>query len=190
MDDFEIMRAIAQGDREAFHALVEKYKDRIFQLCYKFVRNHEDAEDLTQDIFIQVYKKADKFEYKSTVFTWLYRITMNKSVNYLRRKEWSKLFKRIEFDIKENAQDMIPASKDDNPDSLIQVSQKKTIIQKALNSLPKNQRVAFHLHNVEELPYAKIADIMECSISAVESRIHRAKLNLQKHLTKYLKEIL
>jgi len=111
-------------------------------------------------------------------------------MNYSRKKKWSHLFKGLETGSQETIENVIPSYEYQNPDSRIHRTEKKRIIQDALNSLPKNQRAAFILHTSENIPYANIAKIMNCSISAVESRIHRAKINLQKRLIKRLDDIL
>ena len=188
MCDSDVMRRIADGDKEAFKELVNRYKDQVFRLCIKFTGNKEDSEDLTQEIFFLVYKNAHTFKFKSSVFTWLYRIVLNTSRNFERKKRWNKYFGAVEFNELNIDRTAYANSERETPDEKYQRTEKIILIDKAINTLPFNQKTAFVLHHVEGLSYDKIADVMNCSISAVESRIHRAKINLQKKLIKYLQK--
>lgn len=180
MNDIEIMQKTADGDREAFNALMKKYKQMVYSVCYGFVKNSSDAEDISQDVFLSVYKNSTHFKYKSKVSTWIYRIAVNRSLNYTRKKKLISL-----FGVKPEEKIISPAGRNTEADFNLEKSEKAEIIRKALNRLPKNQRIAFTLSTVEGISYKIIAEIMKCSVSAVESRIHRAKMNLQKKLIKY-----
>ncbi|KPK96054.1 hypothetical protein AMJ80_02160 [bacterium SM23_31] len=189
MDDIELIKCVKQGDREAFKALVDIYKDMVYKICYGFVKNKEDTEDITQDVFFTIFKNIKNFKYESKISTWIYRIAVNRSLNHIRKRKLSGIFtkRNILYVDSENAAE-IPAPEDSSAEHTAVTGEKKKVIFKALNGLPSNQRVAFTLCHVEGLTYEKIAGIMGCSVSAVESRIHRAKINLQKKLVDYLKE--
>lgn len=191
MNEIEIIEKIKRGDKDLLKELVDKYKDMVFNICFGFVKNKEDAEDITQDVFFTVYKNIKDFKFESKISTWIYRIAVNRSLNHIRKIKLSRIFNKIS--LKEESEDIeaeIPAAEDSSADFKVITEEKKNIISKALNRLPSNQRVAFTLCNIEGFTYEEIAEIMGCSISAVESRIHRAKMNLQKKLVIYLKEIL
>ena len=190
MNEKEIIEQIKQGNREAFKELVDEYKDMVFKVCFGFVKNKEDAEDITQDVFFSVYKNIKSFKSESKISTWLYRIAVNFSLNHIRKLKIQKMF--VKLGIKEDNEEKVfnvPAGRDYNADFEIIQSEKMKIISKVLNELPSNQRIAFTLFNIEGFTYEKIAEIMNCSVPSVESRIHRAKMNLQKKLVKYFKEI-
>lgn len=184
MDDEVILQKFRDGDGDAFRALVEKYQKMVYIVSYGFVKNSRDAEDITQDVFFAAYKNIRKFKHESKVSTWIYRIAVNRSLNFVRKKKLLSL-----FSVRQDEETMpdIPAEEDAHPDFTFEKSEKGRIIKKALDGLPENQRTAFILSNVEGFSYQEIAEIMQCSVSAVESRIHRAKMSLQKKLVQYLK---
>jgi len=191
MNELEIIEEIKQGKSEYFKELVDKYKNMVFNICFGFVKNKEDAEDITQEVFFTIYKNIKDFKFESKISTWIYRIAVNRSLNHIRKRKLSRIFNKIS--LREESEDReaeIPAAQDSSADFKVITREKKNIMSKALNGLPSNQRTAFTLYNIEGFNYEEIAEIMGCSISAVESRIHRAKMNLQKKLIIYLKEIL
>ena len=189
MDDIELIKCVKQGDREAFKALVDIYKDMVYKICYGFVKNKEDTEDITQDVFFTIFKNIKNFKYESKISTWIYRIAVNRSLNHLRKRKLSGMFTKSDFiQVDSDVPAEISAPEDSSAEHAAVTREKKRIVFRALNGLPSNQRVAFTLCNVEGFTYKEIADIMGCSVSAVESRIHRAKINLQKKLVAYLKE--
>lgn len=189
MKDNEIIENIKGGSRESFKELVDTYKDMVFNVCYGFIKNKEDAEDITQDVFFSIYKNIENFKLESRLSTWIYRIAVNRSLNHIRKRKLMKIFSKI--NLKEEDEEVnVPASEDSAADYSVMSKEKKEIISKALDKLPSNQKIAFILHNTQGFSYEEIAEIMNCSVSAVESRIHRARTNLQKYLVKYLKEIL
>jgi len=190
MNELEIIEKIKQGKSEYFKEFVDKYKNMVFRICFGFVKNKEDAEDITQEVFFTIYKNIKDFKFESKISTWIYRIAVNRSLNHIRKGKLSRIFNKISLKGEnENREAEIPAARDSSADFKVITEEKKNIISKALNGLPSNQRVAFTLYNIEGFTYEEIAEIMGCSISAVESRIHRAKMNLQKKLVIYLKEI-
>lgn len=190
MNELEIIEKIKQGKSEYFKEFVDKYKNMVFRICFGFVKNKEDAEDITQEVFFTIYKNIKDFKFESKISTWIYRIAVNRSLNHIRKRKLSRMFNKISLKEESKSEEIeIPASEDFSADFKIIAKEKKNIISKTLNRLPSNQRVAFTLYNIEGFTYEEIAEIMGCSISAVESRIHRAKMNLQKKLVIYLKEI-
>jgi len=189
MNDFEIIEAIRQGSPEYFKELVDKYKEMVFRVCLGFVRNRQDAEDTTQDVFFTVYKNIKNFRSESKLSTWIYRIAVNRSLNHIRKRKYAKIFSKADLE-KENDINNFPAGENSAADFKVISKEKMKIILKALDKLPSNQRTAFTLFNLKGFTYEEIAEITGCSIPAVESRIHRAKMNLQKRLVKYFKEIL
>jgi RNA polymerase sigma-70 factor (ECF subfamily) len=182
MNDRDLVKRICEGDENSFRLLVEKYQDIVFRTCYGFLKNVEDSEDLTQDVFIKVYRKIQDFRGDSEFSTWLYRIAVNMSINVLRQNKRRKLF--------ENIENVIFSAGKNNQNSLIDVSveeqfekkQYENAINAAIDELPTNQKTAFIFHKYDDLSQIEIANIMNTSVSAVESLIHRAKQNLQNKL--------
>jgi RNA polymerase sigma-70 factor (ECF subfamily) len=189
-EDRELLRKASEGDHEAFRRLVEKHREAVFRVCLGFTRDPSEAEDLAQDVFLQVYKSARRFRGGSKVSTWVYRIAVNRSLNYLRKKRTQSWLQALGWASgEEDPLERLPAE-EDAPDGLLERKERRRILRDALHRLPENQRVAFTLHNVEGISYEDIASVMGCSISAVESRLHRAKLNLQKYLVQFAKKSL
>jgi len=183
--DCILVRELKNGDEQAFRELVDKYQDKVFNTCISFVKNSDDADDLTQEVFIEVYHSIYKFREESKLSTWIYRIAVNKSLEYLRKMKRRKRFGFL-FGIGEVDQQREPGILDNNhPGVLAENKEKAAILFRAIDKLPENQRIAFTLHKVEDLDYEQIAEVMQKSLSSVESLMHRAKVNLKKELYHY-----
>lgn len=186
MTDSDLVKNLLERDEESFRYLVENYKNLIFRTCFAYIKNQEDAEDVTQNVFIQVYRNIEKFRGESSLSTWLYRIAVNQSINYLRQTKWKKLVMQVE-NVFSNEK-MNSVLDDFDPSDKLIGKQKTEILNKAIEQLPSNQKTAFILHKYNDIPHEQIAQVMNISISAVESLIFRAKSNLQKKLLKMHKE--
>lgn len=173
---------LIQGDETAFRELVEKYQLMIYNTCYSFIQDSQAADDVAQEVFIEVFESIHKFRADSKLSTWMYRIAVNKSLNYLRSRKKHNILRRIENFFIDSKDDLEIESDVRDPEMILNNAELGTQLQKAINELPKNQRIAFTLHNIEDLSYKKISEIMDTSLSAVESLIHRAKTNLRKKL--------
>lgn len=182
-NDHDLISAIKDGDHDSFRILVEKYQERVIRICRGYLGLYEDAEDLAQEVFIEVYKSSGKFREQSEVSTWLYRIAVNRSLNYIRdnRKKFilSKRSNSYEMSAIENK------ASGSSADNEITAGEHRHVLHLALNSLSDNQKTAFILNKYEDLPYNEISSIMGVSISSVESLLFRAKRNLQKRLLDY-----
>ena len=190
MNDEELIQQVTEKDHQAFKQLVDRYQNLVLNTCYNLIGNRQDAEDVTQEVFFQVYKSAEKFRRESKLSTWLYRIAVNTSLNFIRDNKWSRWLKSITTLLPNNSKQTtdVPAPESDRPDVTFEEKEQNRMVQKAINSLPVKQRAALVLHKYEGLPYQEIAGILKCSLSSVESLIHRAKLNLQKELIQCIKE--
>ncbi len=188
MTDQELIEKIAAKDHGAFKTLVDRYQALVVNTCYGLVGSREDAEDVAQEVFLQVYKSADKFRHQAKLSTWLYRIAVNRSLNFIRDNKWSRRFKNLSAFLENNPQQVnnLPAPDSSRPDIALEKKERDRRLKKAIDSLPREQKAAFVLHKYEGLPYQEIAGILKCSLSAVESLIHRAKLNLQRNLIREL----
>jgi RNA polymerase sigma-70 factor (ECF subfamily) len=181
MNDTELMLRVKQGDEVAFKQIVELYHKPIHGLCFRYLKNQEDAEEIAQDVFIHLYKSADRYEARAKLTTYLYRIAINLSLNRIRDRKW-KRFVSLDF-FRGVTPNNNPVTADaSDPDSLLEQKEKQQTIRQAIDTLPPNQRTAVILKRFQELSYEEIAQVMQCSLSAVESLLHRAKQNLQKRL--------
>ncbi|MBN2090663.1 RNA polymerase sigma factor [candidate division KSB1 bacterium] len=191
MNDNELIQKIAQNDQMAFKMLVDRYNEMVINVCYHFCGNKQDAEDVSQEVFIQVYKSAPNYRFEAKLSSWIYRIAVNRSLNNLRTQKRMRWFRRINDFFDEdrlNETTITNPVSPDQPDIAFSGKEQRQIINKAIDSLPEDQKVAFMLHQFEGLSYQEISEIMQKSLSSVTSIIHRAKLNLQKKLVKILKE--
>ena len=189
MPETEIIDKVLQGDKQAFGKLINKYQSSVVNTCFGFVHNRADAEDIAQDVFVEIWHSLSKFRKESKFSTWVYRISVNKSLNFIRKnKKHSSNISINNFGNNDKQLD-IEADKNTLASFGVEEKERAEILYKAINSLSKNQRIAFTLNKYEDLSYKKIADVMDISLSSVESLIHRAKINLQKKLIKYYKKI-
>ncbi len=184
MDEAQLIKGIQQGDRKSFQTLVETYQRMVVNTCLAIVHNKADAEDLAQDVFVEIFRTAENFRGDSKVSTWLYRIATNRSLNMIRNNKRKRFFQSIEeaFTGGRNHGSEVSESRNDQPDQNITDQQRSDLLHRAIDRLPEKQRIAFTLNKYEELPYQQIAEIMEISLASVESLIHRAKKNLQEQL--------
>ncbi|KAA3615850.1 MAG: RNA polymerase sigma factor [Calditrichaeota bacterium] len=166
-----------------FRSIVEAHQEKVRNTCFRFVKNKEDADDVAQEVFIQVYESLTHFREEAELSTWIYRIAVNKSLDFIRKKKRKKRFAQLTslFGFNEDNEEIIlPA--DDNPQQDIEQKERKLVLDSALEQLPENQRTAITLSKYEGFSNKEIAEIMAMSISAVEALMHRAKKNLQKLL--------
>ena len=184
MDESQLIKGIQQGDRKSFQILVETYQRMVVNTCLGIVHNQADAEDLAQDVFLEIFRTAEKFRGDSKLSTWLYRIATNRSLNLIRNNKRKRFFQSIEetFTGGRNRSSEISENRADQPDQNMADQQRSDLLHRAIDRLPEKQRIAFTLNKYEELPYQQIAEIMEISLASVESLIHRAKKNLQEQL--------
>lgn len=190
-DDTQLIEALKAGQEGAFRTLVLEYQEVVINTCFGFLRNREDAEDLAQEVFLEVYRSVGGFREQSKLSTWLYRIAVTKSLDLIRkrkRKKRSGYMVSLHTETGE-APVQVPGPEGDNPQQQLEQSEMGLVLEKALNKLSENQRIAFTLHKLDGMSYKQIAEIMGSSVSAVESLIHRARKNLRKNLERYYQKL-
>jgi|WetSurMetagenome_2_1015567.scaffolds.fasta_scaffold258631_2 RNA polymerase sigma-70 factor, ECF subfamily len=171
------------GDPSAFRQIVEKYKLMVINTCNGFLHDRQDAEDTAQEVFTEAFLSLSGFRNEAKISTWLYRIAVNKSLNVLRSRKRKQWLVKLEDVLGMSKQ--TTSLEDHHPGSIMEAKEQADILHKAINSLPENQRIAFTLHKFDDMPYTEIAEVMNLTLSSVESLIHRAKINLQKKLLHY-----
>lgn len=185
--DSELVIKLKNADEQVFRQLVLEYQDKIFNTCISLVKNAEDADDLTQEVFIEIFRSIHKFREDSLLSTWIYRIAVNKSLEHLRRMKRKKRAWILTWFNKED-QDMYQEAADFNhPGVHVENEERSRILFRAVEKLPESQKIAFTLHKLEGLSYEQIAEVMQKTLSSVESLMHRAKRNLKKDLYDYYK---
>ena len=189
MTKLSFIQSIKNNEPESFRKLVLNYQDMIVNTCYGFVKNHTDAEDVAQEVFIEVYRSINKFREDAKLSTWLYRIAVNKSIDFLRKKKRKSWLGSIQsmFGSEEKLM-VIEDNYQPNPQQTLEQNERKLVLENAIDKLVQNQKSVFILHKYEGLSYKEIAEIMNVSLSSVESLMHRAKKNLKKLLYNYYQE--
>jgi len=178
MDDFELIRKVRSGETGLFRILVERYQGRVFRTCMGFLHNREDAEDLSQEIFIQVYQKLDQFQFNAEFSTWLYRISINAGLNRTRQSLTKKIFRNQSAKISiERVAELMGQESD--PENILISEEQKVWLNQLLDSLPENQRKVMILSKYEDMPQKEIAQILGVSEGAVEALLQRAKSNMR-----------
>uniref|UniRef100_Q3ATC9 RNA polymerase, sigma subunit, ECF family n=1 Tax=Chlorobium chlorochromatii (strain CaD3) TaxID=340177 RepID=Q3ATC9_CHLCH len=177
----------------AFKRLVEQHMEMVVNTCYRFVMNREDAEDIAQEVFIEMHRSLDSFREESKLSTWIYRIAVTKSLDHLRymkrKKRFSSLKRLIGMEGEEDPTENLPDVSQATPHEVMEQAHRAELLQRALDSLPEAQKAALLLSKQDGYGNQEIAEILGTSISAVESLIHRAKKTLHKKLyDKYSKE--
>ena len=189
MTENEFIKELILGKQSAYGQLINDYQQKVFSTCISFVPNKEDAEDIAQEVFVEVFNSISKFKGNSKLSTWIYRITTNKCLEFIRKKNTKKRFAFMQS-ITGNA---IPFDKTtyftemNHPGILLENKERSEILLLAINQLSEAQKIVFTLHKIDGKSYQEISDIIEKSLSSVESLMFRAKKNLQKILENYYK---
>lgn len=181
-DDIALVNLVKKGDKKAYNVLVLKYQDRLVYSVYKFSKDYELAQDITQEAFIKAYKNIDKFRGDSQFYTWIYRIAINTAKNVLSSKA-----RASEVYDNDTADQLLSesASTSENPENILQADQLRSEINKALQGLPEDIRATLSLREFDGLSYEEIADVLGCPIGTVRSRIHKGREILDKTFSRY-----
>lgn len=187
--DAALMLLVREGDRNAFEALVEKYKQPVMNLVYRTLPDATEAEDLAQHVFLQVYKSAHRYEVSAKFSTWIFTIARNLCLNEIRRRSRHPA-DSLDEPSSENEDQPMRQIEDARtfspPDALLQ-DELERMVELALAQLPEKQRTALLLCRQQELSYEEMADVLGCSLSATKSLIHRARETLKQQLKPYLR---
>lgn len=183
--DEELVQKAQQDDERAFGNLVERYETKVYSLAMKMLRNPEDAEDVLQDTFLRAYRGIKSFQGNSTFSTWIYRITANSALMRLRKKQ----LPTVSIDDADERETPINIA-DWSPGPVEQLLTKETqkAMDEAIEGLPPEFKQVFILRDVEELSNAEVAEILDLSVAAVKSRLHRARLKVRNRLALYFSD--
>ncbi len=184
MTDSQLIQEIRQNNDLAFRALITKYKNLVYSTAFRLVRNTEDAEDIFQDVFLEVYKSCDAVRFDEDLTVWIYKIAYNKSISFLRKKNPARINKNTGEP--ENEQNNPLLIDKNNPAKQLEQKEHITALYRFIDQLPENQRKVLLLHKFEGLSQKEICDKMNMSAHSVESLIYRAKKNLKLKLNHYL----
>jgi RNA polymerase sigma factor (sigma-70 family) len=187
MNEQELLNQLQAGNESAFKTLVETHQKRVFNTVLAIVQNFEEAEDVSQEVFIEAYQSVKKFRGDAKLSTWLYRIATTKALEEIRKKKTAKRFAFFTNLFGDNNEVLHQPVEFEHPGVVLEHKENSKVIFKAINLLPDNQKVAFTLYNVEGLSYQEITEVMQLSLSSVESLLFRAKTNLRKSLGDFYK---
>ncbi len=185
MQELELIERLKKGDDSAFKIIVNTWQNMVYNTSLGIVQNAEDAEDVAQEVFVQVYESIGQFKGDSKFSTWLYRIAITKSLDHIRKKKRKKRFAFLQSIFGNNEEEVKHQPDFHHPGISLENKEKAAILFRAIDKLPDNQKTAFTLHKLEGLSYQEVSEILESTVSSVESLMHRAKANLKKILTDY-----
>ncbi len=185
-----LLSEVASGDETAFSRLVDAHHSAVLNTCYRILGNREDAEDVALDVFVQVHRNARGFRGDSKLSTWLYRISVNLSLNHLRRRRRDRYlgFLSLSEPAGKLVGRAVEAPESRRPDRELEADERSRVLNEALAALPDKQHAAIVLHKFEGLAQQEIAEALGVSPAAVESLVHRAKQTLKKRLLHALGE--
>ena len=184
----ELVRAARRGDLEAYDELVRRCQERIYGTIYHMTSNHEDANDLAQETFIKAYRSLKSFRGGSSFYTWVYRIAINRTINFLKQKKNRMQMSLNDLDAHvESDPDLMALISQDTPHRDAHLTELQQKLNEALMKLSEQHRLAVVLHDVQGLPHDEIARIMDCNVGTVRSRLFYARQQLQGLLADYLK---
>jgi RNA polymerase sigma-70 factor, ECF subfamily len=182
----ELIGRLKNGDTRAYAQIIDSYQEKILNLCYAFTHNRQDAEDVTQEVFIEVFQSIYRFRGEAKLGTWINRIAVNRSLDLLRKKKRKKRMAQMRsmLSFHDFTEEPI-ASAEASPEYTFEQQERAHLLAQAVNALAENQRIAITLSNYRGYDNSEIAELMGLSVSAVVSLIHRAKKNLYQRLYSY-----
>ncbi|HWX23285.1 MAG TPA: sigma-70 family RNA polymerase sigma factor [Candidatus Binatia bacterium] len=187
-DEMVLVRRARQGDLGAYDELVRRYQERIYATVYHMTSNHEDANDLAQEAFIKGFQALKSFKGGSSFYTWVYRIAVNKTINFLKQRKNRAQMSLDDLDVNaEHDPDLVALISDKTPRREVNLMELQEKLNEAMQKLSEPHRMVVTLHDVQGLSHEEIADIMDCNIGTVRSRLFYARQQLQAYLSDYLK---
>jgi len=187
-EEMELVRRARKGDLSAYDDLVRRYQERIYATVYHMTSNHEDANDLAQEAFIKAYQALRTFKGGSSFYTWIYRIAVNKTINFLKQRKNKAQMSLDDLDFNaEHDPDLVALISEKTPRREAGLAELQEKLNEAMQKLSEPHRLVVTLHDVQGLSHEEIAKIMECNIGTVRSRLHYARQQLQAYLSDYLK---
>ena len=185
-EDFLLVRAFQGGNKEAFDKLVLKHKDRLFNLCYRYLSDYEEANDSSQDAFIKAYTGLKRFRFECTFSTWLYRIAVNTCKNKIQSSEFRQKKKRVSLEVGANPEADGPGMDLQNgsvsPARQLEEKERRKILMGAVDRLPPEHKEMITLRDIEGLSYEEIVEVTGLNPGTVKSRLSRARLDLASKL--------
>lgn len=188
VEEMELVKSARRGDLAAYDELVRRYQERIYATIYHMTSNHEDANDLAQESFIKAFHALKSFKGGSSFYTWVYRIAVNKTINFLKQRKNRVQMSLDDLDFNaEHDPDLVALISEKTPRREINITELQEKLNEAMQKLSESHRLVVTLHDVQGLSHEEIAKIMDCNIGTVRSRLFYARQQLQAYLSDYLK---
>jgi len=187
-EDMELVRRARQGEFGAYDDLVRRYQERIYATIYHMTSNHEDANDLVQETFIKAFQALNSFKGGSSFYTWVYRIAVNKTINFLKQRKNKAHLSLNDLDLNaEHDPDLVALVSEKTPRREAGLAELQEKLNEAMQRLSDSHRLVVTLHDIQGMSHEEIAKIMDCNIGTVRSRLFYARQQLQGYLSDYLK---
>lgn len=187
-DEKLLVERARKGDLHAYDTLVRKYQERIYGTLYHMTANHEDANDLAQETFIKAFQALNSFKGGSSFYTWIYRIAVNKAINFLKQRKNRTQMSLDDLDYNaEHNPDFVALVSEKTPRREVNLSELQEKLNVAMQRLSEPHRMVVTLHDIQGLSHEEIAEIMDCNVGTVRSRLFYARQQLQGFLSEYLK---
>jgi RNA polymerase sigma-70 factor (ECF subfamily) len=183
--DLKLVERFQKGDIKAFDVLVSKYQKRVYEIAYSFAHNVDDAYDLSQDVFVRVFKSLRSFKKEADFYTWLYRISQNACIDYVRKRNRSQILE-LDDELINSEPKMFISSKSLSPNKKVELEELEREIKKAITQLPVKQKQAFILRHYEGKTLKEISGIMECQLGTVKAHLFHATRRLRQLLAPYV----
>ncbi|MCL5096330.1 MAG: sigma-70 family RNA polymerase sigma factor [Candidatus Omnitrophica bacterium] len=188
VDDEQLVSRSQRGDLTAYDELVRRYQERIYATVYHMTSNHEDANDLAQESFIKAFRALKSFKGDSSFFTWVYRIAVNKTINFLKQRKNRTYLSLNDVDVNaEHDPDLVALISDKTPRRDLNLAELQEKLNMAMQKLSIDHRTVVTLHDIQGLSHEEISKIMDCNVGTVRSRLFYARQQLQAYLIDYLK---
>jgi RNA polymerase sigma-70 factor (ECF subfamily) len=186
--ELELVRRAQKEDMAAYDELIRRYQERIYATVYNMTSNHEDANDLTQETFIKAFRALKSFKGDSSFYTWVYRIAVNKTINFLKQRKArvQMSLNDIDFNV-EHDPDLVSLISDKTPRREASLAELQEKLNAAMQKLSEPHRMVVTLHDIQGVPHEEIAQMMDCNVGTVRSRLFYARQQLQALLSNYLK---
>lgn len=175
-DELQLIQNFKEGNEQAFNQLVLRYQEKIYWIVRRMIPDHDDADDITQNVFIKAYQSLQTFKGESSFYTWIYRIAINLSLNEIRRK---KIRRTFSIETEESIQ---LHADDESPVEHLEKEERRRLIQKAIDELPEKQKKVFVLRYYEELPYEEISKILHTSVGGLKANYFHAVKKIGEYL--------
>lgn len=185
MQETDLLKRLKNGDENAFRELVERYGDRVYNVALNLAQNTDDADDITQEVFVNVFSSIASFRADASLSTWLYRITLNKCLDHRKKQQRKTVALKWQGLFGFGGHSHLEPAEPNHPGLMLEKKEQGKALMMALKKLPQKQEMAFSLHKLNGLSYKEVAEVLNLSIPSVESLMTRANKNLRNILAEY-----